>query len=78
MQVMNIPANSRVIMKFDVEGMEPEAIAGAKEFIKSCTNLRVIFEHFKENDLQNNNALLAICDFSFQDLDPVNRMGTKK
>ena len=74
----NISPDDRVIMKLDIEGMEPEAIAGARSFISRQKNLRVIYEHFKEDNYRNDKALLAVCDFSFENLDEVNRFAIKK
>lgn len=74
----NISPDDRVIMKLDIEGMEPEAIAGAKEFITRQKSLRVIYEHFKEDNYRNDKALLAISNFTFENLDVVNRFAIKK
>jgi FkbM family methyltransferase len=74
----NLSPSDRVIMKLDIEGMEPEAIEGAAAFILSCKDLRIIYEHFKEDNYRNDKALLAIADFSFVNLDAVNRLAIKK
>ncbi|MBE2230849.1 MAG: FkbM family methyltransferase [Chitinophagaceae bacterium] len=78
MKAVSIPVSSRVVIKLDVEGMEVEAINGAKQFISNCQNLRVIYEHFIEDNYRNDRSLLEICDFSFENLDDVNRIATKK
>ncbi len=78
MAEVNLSPDTRIMMKLDVEGMEPEAISGAKQFIASYKNLRVIYEHFPEDDYRNDKCLLAISDFSFSNLDSVNRIATKK
>ena len=65
-------------MKLDVEGMEPEAIRGAKILISTYKDLRIIYEHFLEDDYRNDKSLLEISDFSFENLDTVNRLATKK
>ena len=78
LQQAGISPDDRVIMKLDIEGMEPEAIAGGKEFISRQKNLRVIYEHFKEDNYRNDKALLAISGFSFENLDEVNRFAIKK
>ena len=72
-----IAKDARIIMKLDVEGMEPEAIRGGVSFINSCSNLRVIYEHFPEDDYRNDKCLLAVCNFTFKNLDEVNRVATK-
>ncbi|MBO9566754.1 MAG: FkbM family methyltransferase [Niastella sp.] len=68
----------RVILKLDVEGMEAEAIAGAVEFIRSRKDLRVIYEHFEEDNFRNDKALLAVADFDFATMDEANRIAIKK
>ncbi|MBS1659477.1 MAG: FkbM family methyltransferase [Bacteroidetes bacterium] len=73
----NIPPGSRILMKMDVEGMEPELIEGGKEFIKNTPNLSFIYEHFESDNYRNDKALLALAPFKFQDLDPVNRLAIK-
>ena len=74
----NLSPDDRIIMKLDVEGMEPEAIRGAAGFIRSCKHLRVIYEHFIEDNYRNDKALLAIGDFEFSSVDSVNRLALKK
>jgi FkbM family methyltransferase len=77
-KAFNIPDNSRILIKLDVEGMEDEVIAGGKEFIKKYKNLSFIYEHFTGDDYKNDKALLALAEFTFSDLDPVNRLAIKK
>lgn len=74
----NFLPNARILMKLDVEGMEPQVIDGAKKFITSRKELKIIYEHFREDNFRNDKALSAIADFSFQDIDPVNRLAIKK
>jgi FkbM family methyltransferase len=76
-EAAGISRDARILMKLDVEGMEPEAIRGGASFMRSCTNLRVIYEHFPEDDFRNDKCLLAVCEFSFENLDEVNRIATK-
>jgi FkbM family methyltransferase len=73
-----ISPSDRVLMKLDVEGMECEVIEGGKEFIRAATALRIIYEHFKEDEFRNDKALLALADFEFVNLDAVNRLAIKK
>jgi len=77
MDTVNLSPNARIIMKIDVEGMEPEAIRGATKFLTACENIRVIYEHFPEDDYRNDKCLLAICNFKIRNLDSVNRIATK-
>jgi FkbM family methyltransferase len=72
-----LTGNERVIMKLDVEGMEVEAIEGAKELISQIKDLRVIYEHFPADELKNDKALQRVCDFTFSDIDKVNRLAIK-
>lgn len=78
LSTINLPKEARILMKLDVEGMEPEAIRGAKILISTYKDLRIIYEHFLEDDYRNDKSLLEICDFSFENLDTVNRLATKK
>lgn len=78
MAQVNLSPNDRVLMKLDVEGMEPEAIRGAAGFIRSRKDLRVIYEHFIEDNYRNDKALSAIADFDFHNIDEVNRLAIKK
>lgn len=73
----NIPDNSRVLIKLDVEGMEDEVIEGGKEFINKFKNISFIYEHFSGDDYKNDKALSAVSAFKFSDLDPVNRLAIK-
>ena len=74
----NIPESARVLIKMDVEGMETEVIAGAGEFIKKYKNLTFIYEHFETDNYRNDKALSAFADFTFSDIDKVNRLAVKK
>jgi len=73
----HLPEQTRILMKLDVEGMEPEVIAGAGNFIRRFPNLSFIYEHFEEDNYRNDKALLAIADFRFQDIDKVNRLAVR-
>ncbi len=77
MAQVGLPADARIIMKLDVEGMEPEAITGGKTFIQSCKNIRIIYEHFPEDGLRNDKHLSQYANFQFSNLDEVNRIATK-
>ena len=75
---MTISPKDRVLMKMDVEGMEPELIEGAQKFIASHPNLTLIYEHFDSDDFRNDKALSAHARFEFADIDGVNRVAVKK
>jgi FkbM family methyltransferase len=74
----HISSDDRVLMKMDVEGMEPELIEGARNFITNHKNLTLIYEHFESDDYRNDKALSAIGKFSFSDIDGVNRVAVKE
>ena len=74
----NINKNDRIILKLDVEGMEVEAIQGAKIFIENTPNLRIIYEHFPSDGYRNDKALQSIFKFEIGDIDKVNRIASKK
>jgi len=78
MDKFEISPNDRVLMKMDVEGMEPELIEGARNFIANHKNLTLIYEHFEADDFRNDKALSAICKFRFSDIDGVNRVAIKE
>ena len=73
-----IAPGDRVLMKMDVEGMEPELIEGARNFISGHQHLTLIYEHFESDDYRNDKALSAIAQFNFADIDGVNRVAIKK
>ncbi len=74
----NLKKEDRIILKLDVEGMECEAIAGATSFFKEFPFIKVIFEHFREDEYRIDKALLALAPFTFRDIDTVNRLAEKK
>ena len=69
--------DARILVKLDVEGMETEVIAGAKEFINKFKNISFIFEHFETDEYKNDKALSAIANFKFMDIDKANRLAVK-
>ncbi|RYE50628.1 MAG: FkbM family methyltransferase [Sphingobacteriales bacterium] len=73
-----ISPNARILLKLDVEGMETEVISGGTNFIKGSKNISIIYEHFVENNFQNDKALLAIGEFDIHDIDGVNRVAIKR
>lgn len=73
----NMSPSDRVIIKIDVEGMEKEVIEGANHFCNQFKDIRVIYEHFREEGDVVDKCLTAVCPFSFTDLDPVNRLAKR-
>jgi len=66
----------RYLVKLDVEGMEPEVIEGAREFIRN-NEVIFIYEHFPEDRLRNDKVLTRMADFRFTDIDAMNRLAEK-
>lgn len=73
----DISPNARVLVKMDVEGMETEVIAGAAKFIGQFKHIQFIYEHFPVDGYVNDKALSQFADFSFSDIDEVNRLAVK-
>ncbi|MEI9947321.1 MAG: FkbM family methyltransferase [Chitinophagaceae bacterium] len=73
----NLSPTDRILMKLDVEGMEVEALEGAAEFIKKHDKISFIYEHFKSDNYRNDKALLKLANFTFKDIDSVNRLAIK-
>jgi len=74
---LNIDPNAKVMMKIDVEGMEPDVLIGASEFIKEHPNLLIIIEtvHSGRENLQE--LLLSLANFEFLEIDDLN-IGARK
>jgi len=70
--------SSRIVVKLDVEGMEPEVIEGARKFINNFKNITFIYEHFISDEYRNDKAFSSHGDFWFSDIDKVNRVAIKK
>jgi FkbM family methyltransferase len=77
-ETFGIPESGKVLVKLDVEGMEPDVIEGAKKFISSFKNITFIYEHFESDDYRNDKALSAHANFVFSDIDKANRLAVKK
>jgi len=66
-----------VLMKMNVKGREEEMIRGAAGFIENARNLAIIYEHSPKGRYRTERALSAIADFTFSDIDPLNRLAVK-
>jgi FkbM family methyltransferase len=77
-QEFNFKPTDRILMKLDVEGMEPEVIQGAKEFIRNTKNISIIYEHFELDNGRNDKAIAEVGNFTFGSVDDVNRIATKQ
>lgn len=73
----DIKDSDRVLIKLDAEGMEPEVIAGAKEFIRRQKQLTFIYEQF-QGDNKTDEALQAVTAFEIKDIDEANKIAVKK
>lgn len=74
---MNLSREKNIIVKLDVEGMETEVLEGARQFITTYPNLRVIFERY-EGDNTVNDKLSELADFRFDRIDKYNYLATKQ
>jgi hypothetical protein len=53
------------LVKIDVEGYEPEVLAGAAEFFLQCPPDVFVFELNDCSDLRNHPTLMALSDFGY-------------
>ena len=69
---LDLKPSDRIFVKLDIEGMEPEAIKGAKEFIAAFDHITIILEdkHTGQNPIQD--ALSSIALFEFGAVDEFN------
>lgn len=74
---LNIKPTNRVFMKVDVEGMEPDVLEGAHNFIKNHPNIMIMIEtiHCGRENLQD--VCSSLANFEFLDIDDLN-MGARK
>ena len=74
---LKIDPKARIMMKIDVEGMEPDVLIGATNFIKAHPNILIIIEtiHSGKDVLQE--LISSISNFEFMDIDELN-MAAKK
>ncbi len=74
---LNIIPDEHILMKLDLEGMEPEAIIGAKNFIIQCLNITLVIEvkHVGEEPVKS--ALNKIATFEYGIVDAYNIFARK-
>lgn len=69
---LNIGPEESILIKFDIEGMEPEAIRGATKFISMYNRLMFIIEDKHSGHDSIKNALSEIAVFEFGRVDRLN------
>ncbi|MCX6279505.1 MAG: FkbM family methyltransferase [Bacteroidetes bacterium] len=75
---MGLKHDDRILVKLDVEGMEPEAILGAAGFISRFPNITFVAEGKHSGDDLIKNALKNLASFDFGIVDEFNIYATKK
>lgn len=76
-QSLDLKKSDRIMVLLDIEGMEPEAIRGSKEFIQNFPNITFVMEdkHIGHKPIQE--ALSEIAVFEFGDVDEYNIFAKK-
>jgi len=74
---LGILPTDKVLLKLDLEGMEMEAIQGAKEFIRNHKELTLIIEDKHTGDRTIMNTLKEIAGFEFGIIDDYNIFARK-
>jgi FkbM family methyltransferase len=74
---LNINPDDMVFMKIDVEGMEPDVLIGASNFIKNHPNLLVVIETIHVGKEKIMELFSSLAKFEFLEVDDLN-MGAKK
>lgn len=69
---LNISPDAKILMKIDVEGMEPDVLIGAKEFINDHPNLSIIIETVHSGRENLEKLMLSLAKFEFVDIDDLN------
>lgn len=66
---LNFSPDDRILFKLDVEGMEPDALRGASEFIKNHQHLTFVMEdkHSGEETIQKTLSSIAPFEFGYVD-----------
>ncbi len=74
---LNIKPTDKVFMKIDVEGMEPDVLIGAENFIRNHPNILIMIEtvHCGREHIQE--VCSGLANFEFLDIDHLN-MGARK
>jgi FkbM family methyltransferase len=73
---LGISYDDKVIIKLDVEGMEPEVLEGMRGYLTKARHLQVIFERFDEDE-SIHNKLNEMGQFRFEPLDQHNILAVK-
>jgi FkbM family methyltransferase len=74
---LNLDKNDRILFKLDIEGMEAEAIRGARDFITNYPNITFVLEDKHSGDIPIKQALSEITDFEFGIVDDFNIFAKK-
>lgn len=74
---LNIDKNAGVLMKIDVEGMEPEVLEGARKFISQQKNITLVMECFHSKKEHIIGLLDEMGKFEYLDVDHMN-FGARK
>ncbi|MCX6252591.1 MAG: FkbM family methyltransferase [Bacteroidetes bacterium] len=69
---LSLGLDEKILFKLDIEGMEPEAIRGAKEFILLYPNLTFVMEDKHSGGQSIKKALSSIAPFEFGIVDQFN------
>lgn len=75
---LNIDPNAGVLMKIDVEGMEPQVIEGASNFIKKHNNLTLVMECAHSSKESLIRLLDSLGNFEYLEVDKLNFGARKK
>jgi FkbM family methyltransferase len=72
LESFNLKPENKVMMKVDVEGMEPDVFKGAKNFIKYFNDMLIVFES-KHSGYKNTKSVLdEIAVFEYYNIDHYN------
>ncbi len=74
---LNIKPTDKVFMKIDVEGMEPDVLLGAKNFIKNHPSIMIMIETIHCGRIKLEEVCNSLTSFEFLDIDELN-MGARK
>ena len=74
---LNISPDDHILFKLDVEGMEPEALLGATDFIQRYKHITFVMEDKHSGEDSIKNTLNAIAPFEFGIVDEFNIFARK-
>ncbi len=77
LQDLRILPEETLVIKLDVEGMEGEAIEGAKDLISNTKNLYIIYERFSDREDSIEKQLELLGNFKHTRIDSVNYAARK-